>query len=248
MRTLSLLLALALTVSFSHAQTAEEIINKYLTATGGVENWQKLEGVKMSAKVNQGGMDIPLDIFNLKDGRQMTVVTFQGKSIKQGVYDGTTLWSTNFMTMKAEKSDAETTENFKTALGDFPDPFLNYSAKGYKVELVGKETVEGTETFKIKLTKKPVVVEGKSEENVSFYFFDTEEFIPIMVESEIKAGPAKGKISQITMSDYQEVNGLFFPFSLGQGVKGMGSQPITLTKIELNPQVDSKEFVFTEEK
>lgn len=248
MRTLSLLLALTFTVSFSHAQTAEEIINKYLTVTGGVENWQKLEGVKMSAKVNQGGMDIPLDIFNLKDGRQMTVVTFQGKTIKQGVYDGTTLWSTNFMTMKAEKSDAETTENFKTALGDFPDPFLNYSAKGYKVELVGKETVEGTETFKIKLTKKSVLVEGKSEENVSFYFFDTEEFIPILVESEVKAGPAKGKISQITMSDYQEVNGLFFPFSLGQGVKGMGSQPITLTKIELNPQVDPKEFVFTEEK
>lgn len=248
MRTLSLLLALAFTVSFSHAQTADEIINKYLTATGGVEKWQKLEGIKMSAKVNQGGMDIPLDIFNLKDGRQMTAITFQGKTIKQGVYDGTTLWSTNFMTMKAEKSDAETTENFKTALGDFPDPFLNYSAKGYKVELVGKETVEGTETFKIKLTKKPVLVEGKSEENVSFYFFDAEEFIPIMVESEIKVGPAKGKIQQITMSDYQEVNGLFFPFSLGQGVKGMGSQPITMTKIELNPQVDPKEFVFTEEK
>lgn len=248
MRTLSLFLALAIAASFSHAQTADEIINKYLTATGGVENWKKLEGTKMSAKVNQGGMDIPLDIFNLKDGRQMTVVTFQGKTIKQGVYDGTTLWSTNFMTMKPEKSDAETTEMFKTGLGDFPDPFLNYAAKGYKVELIGKETVEGTETFKIKLTKKPLVIEGKSEENVSFYFFDAEEFIPIMVESEIKAGPAKGKISQITMSDYQEVNGLFFPFSLGQGVKGMGSQPITLTKIELNPQVDPKEFVFTEEK
>lgn len=248
MRTLSLLLALIVAASFSHAQTADEIINKYLTATGGVENWKKLEGVKMSAKVNQGGMDIPLDIFNLKDGRQMTVVTFQGKTIKQGVYDGTTLWSTNFMTMKAEKSDAESTEIFKTGLGDFPDPFLNYSAKGYKVELVGKETVEGTETFKIKLTKKPLVIEGKTEENVSFYFFDAEEFIPIMVESEIKVGPAKGKISQITMSDYQDVNGLFFPFSLGQGVKGMGSQPITLTKIELNPQVDPKEFVFTEEK
>lgn len=248
MRTLSLLLALTFTVSFSHAQTAEEIINKYLTATGGVENWQKLEGIKMSAKVNQGGMDIPLDIFNLKDGRQMTVVTFQGKTIKQGVYDGTTLWSTNFMTMKPEKSDAESTEMFKTGLGDFPDPFLDYAAKGYKVELVGKETVEGTETFKIKLTKKPLVIEGKSEENVAFYFFDAEEFIPIMVESEVKVGPAKGKISQITMSDYQEVNGLFFPFSLGQGVKGMGSQPITMTKIELNPKVDSNEFVFTEEK
>nr|WP_290941299.1 hypothetical protein [Haliscomenobacter sp.] len=42
------------------------------------------------------------------------------------------------------------------------------------------------------------------------------------------------------MSDYQEVNGLFFPFALGQGVKGAGSQPIVITKIELNPQVDPK--------
>nr|WP_290941296.1 hypothetical protein [Haliscomenobacter sp.] len=72
--------------------------------------------------------------------------------------------------MKAEKSDAEATEMFKTSLGDFPDPFLDYSAKGYKVELVGKETVEGTETFKVKLTKKPYTIEGKTEENVSFYF------------------------------------------------------------------------------
>nr|WP_290941292.1 hypothetical protein [Haliscomenobacter sp.] len=81
MKTAFLFFALILTTSFttSYAQTADEIINKYLTVTGGVENWKKLEGIKMSAKVNQGGMDIPLDIFNLKDGRQMTSISFQGK-------------------------------------------------------------------------------------------------------------------------------------------------------------------------
>ncbi len=250
MKTMKLFFVLVLTtcISSSYAQTAEEIVNKYLTATGGIDNWKKLEGIKMSAKVTQGGMDIPLDIFQLKDGRQMTVVNFQGKTIKQGVYDGVNLWSTNFMTMKAEKSDAETTEIFKTSIGDFPDPFVNYAAKGYKVELIGKETVEGTATFKVKLTRKPVVIEGKTEENVSFYFFDAEEFVPIIVETEVKSGPGKGKISQIKMSDYQEVNGLFFPFSLGQGIKGGGSQPITITKIELNPQVDAKELAFTGDK
>ena len=67
----------------------------------------------MTAKVNQQGMEIPLEIYQLKDGRQMTKITFQGNVIKQGVYDGETLWSHNFMTMKAEKSDAEETSNFK---------------------------------------------------------------------------------------------------------------------------------------
>lgn len=241
-------LLIALSVSSVYAQTVDEIINKYLEATGGVANWKKLEGVKMYAKVNQGGLEIPLEIYQLKDGRQMTVINFQGKTLYQNVYDGQVLWSTNFMTMKAEKSDAETTEIFKVNSIDFPDPFLDYGSKGYKVELLGKETVEGTETFKIKLTRKPITVDGKAEENVAFYYFDAADFIPIMVEAEMKAGPAKGMVSQTSMSDYQEVNGVFFPFSMATGMKGGGKQAISISKIELNPQVEASAFTFKEDK
>ncbi|NJN41771.1 MAG: outer membrane lipoprotein-sorting protein [Flammeovirgaceae bacterium] len=229
------------------AQTLDEILTNYFENTGGVDKWRAVEGIQMEAKLNQQGMELPLTIVQLKDGRQMTSISFQGKEIKQGVYDGSTLWGTNFMNMKAEKSDAEATENFKRNLGDFPDPFLDYAKKGYKAELMGKETVEGTETFKIKLTKKPVLVDGKEEENISYYFFDVDNFVPIMVESEVKSGPAKGMVSQSTMSDYQEVSGLMMPFSMTQGVKGSPGQPITMTSIVVNPTVDGAVFKFPEE-
>ncbi len=228
------------------AQTADEIIAKYFENTGGLAKWKAVQGFKLTAKVNQGGMEIPLEIFQLKDGRQATKVTFQGKEIMQGVYDGKTLWSHNFMNMKAEKSDAEATENYKQEIGEFPDPFLFYKERGLKVELLGKETVDGTETFKIKLTKKPIKVDGKETENVVFYYFDAENFVPLMSESEIKAGPAKGQISQNKMSDYQEVGGLMVPFSMAQGVKGGGSQPLTITNVEVNPKVEDKFFTFPE--
>jgi hypothetical protein len=231
------------------AQSADDILAKYFENTGGIDKWKTLTGVKMSAKVNQMGMDIPLTVYQLKDGRTATVINFQGKEIKQSVYDGSNLWSTNFMTMKAEKSDAETTANFKTSLGDFPDPFLDYKSKGYKVELVGKETVEGTECFKIKLIKKPLTVDGKPEENSTFYFFDANDFVPIMTESEAKSGPAKGMISQSKMSDYQEVNGLLFPFSMTMTMKGAGqSQTILTTAVELNPKVDAAMFALPTDK
>ena len=119
------LIAVALAMPLQ-AQTADEIIENYFENTGGLDNWKNLEGIKMTAKVNQGGMEIPLEIYNLKDGRQMTKITFQGKEIKQGVFDGETLWSHNFMTMKAEKSDAEETSNFKLNTNDFPDSFIDY--------------------------------------------------------------------------------------------------------------------------
>jgi outer membrane lipoprotein-sorting protein len=245
MKLKSLALAVALLCSFaSYSQTADEILAKYFQNTGGIDKWKSLQGLKMSAKVNQGGMEIPIEIVQLKDGRQMTVITFQGKEIKQGVYDGTTLWAHNFMTMKAEKNDAEATENFKKDIGDFPDPFLNYKARGFKVELLGKETVDGSETFKIKLTKAPVKVDGKDVENVVFYYFDVENFVPVMMESEIKTGQGKGTISQSKMSDYQEVSGMLMPFSMSQGAKGGQSTPVTLSAIEVNPKVDAAAFTF----
>lgn len=229
------------------AQTVDEIIKRYFENTGGLDKWKSLTGLKIMAKANQQGMEIPIEIVQLKDGRQYTKITFQGMEIKQGVYDGTTLWSTNWMNMKAERSDAETTENFKQQLGEFPDPFLNYKALGYKLELVGKETVDGNETFKIKVTKKPIKVDGVQTDNVVFYYFDAQDYIPILIESEVKSGPAKGQIAQIKYSDYQEVNGLVLPFSMSQGAKGgTGAFTTTVVKYELNPKVDDAVFKYPE--
>lgn len=249
MKTVKLLFIIAL-VSISanvSAQTADEIIATYFENTGGLDNWKKVEGVKIYAKVNQGGMEIPIEVTQLKDGKQMTVITFQGKEMKQGVFDGETLWSTNFMTQKAEKSDKETTDNMKLDMNDFPDPFINYKEKGYKVELVSKETIDGAETFKIQLTKEPIMVDGQKEDSVSFYYFDTENFVPIAIQTEIKSGEAKGMVSETKMSDYQEIGGLYFPHSMTQGVKNQPGQPIIVEKIELNPTIESKAFMFPDE-
>ena len=229
-----------------NAQTVDEIIDNYFENTGGVENWEKIEGVKMSAKVNQGGMEIPIEIVQLKSGKMMTTINFQGQSIKQGVFDGEVLWSTNFMTQKAEKSDEEATNMVKNEMNQFPDPFLNYKEKGFTAELVGTETVDGSETFKIKLTTTPNIIEGKEVPSIAYYFFDNENFVPIQVHEEITVGPGKGMVSEIKLSDYQEAGNVYMPFSMTQGVKGQPGAPITMDSIEINPTVDDNEFAFPE--
>jgi len=226
-----------------HAQTADEIISKYIENTGGSSNWEKLNGFKYSARINTLGLEMPLEVIQLRDGRQMSSAIFQGREIKQGVFDGNTLWNINVMTMAPETSDLETTENFKLNINDFPDPFINYRTKGYKVELMGRETIEGTETFKLKLSKEPIMIDGEKTEDISNYYFDADYFVPILIESEIKTGPAKGMIQQTRLSDYQEVSGLYFAFSTEVGVKGQpGNQTITIQSIELNPTIDDAIF------
>jgi outer membrane lipoprotein-sorting protein len=225
----------------------EEIIENYIENTGGYDSWKALEGVKYTAKINQGGMEIPLELVYLADGRQYTKFSFQGNEFMQGVFDGEDLWSVNFQSLKAERADAEDLANQKLEANDFPDSWLDFKDKGYTAELMGKETIDGAETFKIKLVKEPKTIDGEKVEDITYYYFDTENFVPIVQESEITTGEQKGAISQVKLSDYQEVEGLYFPFSIDQGIKGVGSQPLVIESIEVNPDVDDSVFAFPSE-
>ena len=183
----------------------------------------------MEMNVNYQGMEIPVELVQLKGGKMYLKINFQGQEITQMAFDGTTAWSTNFMTMKAEKMESEMVENIKQEAGDYPDALIEYKAKGYTAEYLGKETKEGTECYKVKLTKKPQMVDGQKVDNIIFYYFDTENNVPILTESEVKSGPAKGQMSVTTMSDYQEVEGMYFPFSMNQG-----GQPMKIKKKDTN--------------
>jgi len=245
MKTLTTLFFAILIISITpvSAQTADEVINNYFQNTGGMEAWNNLQGMKMVASANAQGMTIPVEMYQMKDGKQLLKINIQGQDMTQYAFDGETMWTTNFMTMQPEKSDAEATENMKKQSGDFPTPFLNYKEKGFTVEFLGKETKEGAETFKLKLTQKPIMVDGKEEANVSFYYFDTENFVPIVTESEMRDGPMKGQMSTSTFSDYQEVGGLYFPFAIS-----MQGQAIQISEIILNPEIDIAMFAFPEVK
>ena len=252
MKPLKLLLLALVVICFTNltsAQTADEIIDSYFENTGGKENWNKLDALKFTGNLDYGTMKLPVTMIQTKEGLTLMSADIQGQPYYQTVYDGETLWSTNQMTMEAEKSDAEATANYKLAIQDFPDPFLNYKDKGYAVELMGSETIEGTETFKIKLEKKPKMINGKEEANVEYYYFEKENFVPILIEKDVKIGPDAGTIGQSKLSNYQEVEGIYFPFSIIDGTKAQpGGQAITITNIELNPKIDTTLFAFPEKK
>ncbi len=54
-------------------------------------------------------------------------------------------------------------------------------------------------------------------------------------------------ISEVKFSDYDEVGGVYWPFSMIQGVKGQPGQQISFDNIEINPVIDDNEFSFPEE-
>ncbi|QYS85667.1 hypothetical protein JJC03_10795 [Flavobacterium oreochromis] len=94
--------------------------------------------------------------------------------------------------------------------------------------------------FKVKLTKKTIKITGIETPNETFYFFDTENYLPVVTEAEIKQGAMKGQKIISKMIDYQELEGVCFPFALNQFGGDM-----KVKKNILNPSLEDKEFVFS---
>ena len=112
---------------------------------------------------------------------------------------------------------------------------MNYKDEGTTAELLGKEDLEGTEVFKIKLTEKS----GK----VINYFFDTKNYM-VLKEKQIVKRNGKEYNTETTMSNYKTVNNVQMPYTMEINTEGsqIGSQTVTLDKIEMNVDIDDNIF------
>lgn len=244
MKTFQLMLLLSIAaMSTSFAQTAEEILAKYTEATGGQENWDKIQSMRVTgtAKLVLQGMELPFTRIRLKSGQQITSLKVNGMDYIDTAFDGTMVWGTNSQMQRQEK-DSDTAENIKRAGKEFPYPAHNWKQNGFTVEYLGEVTIEGQKTYKIKLIKEPVLVEGEEVENSMIYYFDAEKYVPILTESEATSGPQKGQITKSYLSDYREVNGYLYPFLSTMKIRGETFQILETTKVEFNVKIEESIF------
>ena len=238
---LALCAAALLAVSAS-AQTADELIDKNIKAKGGLEKLKALQSMKFTGKMKMGPMEAPFIVMKKRPENFRLEFTIQGMTGIQA-YDGSTGWMVMpFMGKKdPEQMSADMLKEFKEE-ADFDGPMMDYKTKGNKVELVGKEDVQGTPAYKLHVTTK-----DGSESNV---YLDAESYLEIKSESKRKI-QGQDIESETTLGDYKDVgNGLLFPMSIESHAKGKeGAQSITIEKVELNPTtIDAAAFHMPEVK
>ena len=225
---LSFCAAALLAVSVS-AQTVDELIDKNIKAHGGLDKLKAVQSMKLTGKMKMGPMEAPFTEFKKRPTNLRSEFTIQGMTGIQA-YDGSTGWMIMpFMGKKdAELMTADMIKNVKDG-ADFDGPLIDYRIKGNKVELLGKENVQGRPAYKLHLTTN-----SGAESTV---FLDADSYLEIRLESK---GTVQGQAveSGTTISDYREVGGLMFAMSFETKSKNAGSegaQTITFEKIELNP-------------
>jgi outer membrane lipoprotein-sorting protein len=234
-KTFACLLLAGLTAAAVQAQTADEIINKHLTARGGKDKIKAVQSARMTGKMVMGqGMEAPVTMELARPNKMRMEFTIQGMTGVQA-FDGKGGWSVMPFMGKTEP-EAMSADDIKQAedQADMDGLLVDYKEKGHQVEYAGKEEVEGTSAHKLKVTKK--------NGDVVNVYIDAESFMDIKESGKVKIRGQEVE-SETTYGDFKTVEGLIFPFSIEQKPKGApAGMTITISKLEINPSLEASRF------
>lgn len=224
----SVLVVFAALASVS-AQTADEVINKYITAIGGADKWSKIQSLKVEGQIEVQGLAIPFTMQAVHMKGMRVDAEFQGNKIID-ITTPTKGWSQNPL-MGKSSLEAITADELKTKLDelDVQDEFVNYKEKGSTVEFLGKEEEEGTSYNKVKLTTK--------NGNEKTYYFDLTTNLIYKEETTIKQQGQEMK-QAVKYLDYKTLeNGIKMAFK-----SDMGMMMMVTNKVTINPTIDEAIF------
>lgn len=228
----------AFTIGSLSAQSVDDVVAKINEAGGGEKAQRAIKSMEMQLelKFNGGAVTLPVKSIKQRPAYTYSEAVFQGATFKDW-YDGKNGWTINPMQGQmnpAPKNDEELKELEDDA--DMDGPFIDTKAKGYKIELSGKEDLDGEQAYKIKVTNR--------HNDVKYYFVGADNYLPIKVVSKKKNKEGGEFETETYMSDYKKMpNGVVIPHSMETKMKGQTMSTMTVKSIVFDKTYDVSLFV-----
>src|SRR5256885_12818910 len=216
------------------AQPVDEVIAKNIQAKGGADKLKSVRTVRITTKFSQGSFraEFRQEIKRADKVREEFII--QGLAQVQAC-DGKTGWQ---ISPFGGRKDPEllSQDDLKSLVvdADLDGPLVDYKEKGHKAELVGHDSVEGTDCYKVKLSMK--------NGDVRYYYLDADSFLELKLEVQTTIRGALQE-TEIYYGDYEKVNGVYYPFSVEQAPKGGSTRSqISIEKVEQNVPLEDAHF------
>lgn len=224
------------------AQTADEILERSITALGGRAAHAKLKSRLATGSIvlgtPVGDITGSIEVLNAPPNKTRTLIKADLSSIGAGPlvvdqrFDGHSGYVLDSLQGNRDitGSQLETMKN-----SAFPHIYLGYKELGIAVKLGGKEKVGDREAYAIVF--EPAT--GPSMRN----WIDAETYMPIKMAMTVHVPQLGTDVEQTTeFLDYKEIDGVKVPFRL-RASSSVQNFTVTVDKIEHNVPVDEKLFV-----
>jgi outer membrane lipoprotein-sorting protein len=149
--------------------SVDQIIEKYMAATGGYAKVKAVQAVKATGLYSAGDAPIPFVTHRKRPNLYRWDRDIQGQKLVLS-FDGQAAWWINpFGGVNSAAPMPEADAKNLRGEATFEDGLIDYKQKGLKVELLGVEDVDGRSAYRLKVTDKDGAVER--------YFIDTDTFL-----------------------------------------------------------------------
>lgn len=226
----TLILLLTGLFTLSSAQTVDEILEKHFKAIGQ----EKISAVKtylIKAKVNQMGMELPMEMKMKRPNKFRLEVDIQGQKMIQA-FDGEKGWM--IMPMMGPDVQDLSGEQLKQAMEqtDLDGELYNYKDKGLTIEMAGKVNMDDKETYRLKVTGK--------DNTVKNYFIDANTYLINKVKAKVEAMGQSIEVEQ-NFKEYKTIEGTKIASKIVSN-SPMGTAEVTMQDIQFNIPVDDAIF------
>jgi outer membrane lipoprotein-sorting protein len=208
----------------------EQILDKHFEAMGGLDKLNSIKTARITLKVSDLGMDIKMVTETKRPSSFRIEMEVMGQKMPVIVNEEGGWRQDQRGLARLEGRDL----SMSRIMAEFGrSPFIDYKARGHKLEYQGEADHNGAKAYKIGLATK----EGYK----NIVSIDTKSYLPVKFESINESGSVD---NIILFSDYKMVDGINIahtievsnPLSSGPNMK------MVTEKFEINPSIDDSRF------
>jgi outer membrane lipoprotein-sorting protein len=218
---------------WSQEAKLDDILTAYYKAVS-IEKMKDWQSIITTGKSIAQGVEYPFKYYQKRPGKIRTEVEIQGNKMVSA-FDGNKGWSIVPWAGSSDPQDM-TADEIK-GMKNQADPegaLYNWKEKGHKAELIDKEDLEGSQVYKIKLTR--------ADGDIENWFIDADTYVPIKISSKVKIQGNEVE-SDTYLSNYGEFNGVMVAKTITNKYKEQTSFQVEITKIEINIPFSDSLFV-----
>jgi hypothetical protein len=217
------------------ADALDTVVAQAILALGGAERLRASQTRITVGKIAfDGGGANPFTVEQKRPNRLHMEIFFP-PGVLVRAYDGERGWQASPFAEEREAlpMSAEDTRNIAEE-AEFDDPLLDWRARGSRVELLGRELVDGRAADRLRVTTRSGLVQE--------LLLDALTHLRVGWEG---ARQANGKETLFLSSfkDYRAIGGILFPFTISsRAIGNENRQEIVITRVELDTPIDDARF------
>ncbi len=200
--------------------TAQSILDNYFKVLGGKDKLEAVQSTFYTAAASMGGATLNMITKVTAKNQTYTDVLFGGNSVSKNVFDGTK----GYQVVQGQKKEYTTDEiaDAKKEIYPFPE------TKATEATLEGIEPYDAGKAYKLKMSDKKTT------------YFDIKNGLKIKDVLVQEQGGQKATTT-ITYSNYKEVQGIQFPYTISIAV-GPQKFDFIVSEIKINEGVTDEDF------